>query len=608
MARAHTLREVSPGVMILVAGALLAIAIGATLVAGRLRVPGLLLFLGLGMAAGSHAFGWIDLSDVSLARTIGVIALALILFEGGLAAGWREVRPVLPTGLSLAGPGTLITAVVTGVVAQMVIGGSLLTGLLLGSIVATTDSAAIFSVLRGSTLKRRLARILEVESGFNDAVAVLLVLGFINWLLQPGYGIGDMAVLFLEQLSVGTAVGLACGWVAVRAFSAIRLSSAGLYPVLSIAAAALAYGVADTARGSGFLAVYLTGLALGGARIPARRTIGEFHDGVAWVSQIVLFVTLGLLVVPSELGKVAVDGLAIAAVLIVVARPLGALIATRVGRLNLREALLVGGAGLRGAVPIVLATFPVLRGVPGATRYFDIVFFVVLASTLVQGLAVEPMAKALGLTTTEPALPRPLMEVGTIRRLGAEVVEFPVARDDAIVGRLVNELALPREALVNVIVRGSEALLPRGSTRIEAGDRLHILVRERVRDEVEGLFRHWRDGPIGEEAVILGGPRGRAPIFSVRAWRPEFGDPGRPEQVGDLAVVRHLRTRRGEPGALVQLEDARYAVTGSGVAAVGGPRQLFRYCRDRIRRAEDDETRAWWMEVAGVLSRGATQT
>src|SRR5947209_838789 len=589
--------------MILIAGGLLTLAVGATLVAGRLRVPGLLLFLGLGMAVGRDGLGWIDLTNVRLARTIGVIALALILFEGGLAASFREIRPVLPTGLSLAGPGTVITAFITCGVATAILGVSLLEGLLLGSIVATTDAAAIFSVLRTSRLKRRLARVLEVESGLNDVVAVLLVIGFIDWIVQPDYGIGDMAVLFVTQLVVGAAVGFVAGQLAVRAFDAVGFASAGLYPVVSIAVAALAYGVADVAHGSGFLAVYLAGLTLGGARIPSKRTVREFHDGLAWVSQIVLFVALGLLVVPSKLGSVAADSVAIAAVLILVARPVASLIATRVGRLSAREALLLGGAGLRGAVPIVLATFPVIRGVPGAGRFFDDVFFVVLASTLVQGLAVEPLARVLGQTSDEPALQPPLMEVATIRRLGAEVVEFPVRPGDAIVGRLVNELGLPREALVNVIVRGSEALLPRGSTTIEARDRLHILVRERVREQVEGLFARWRDGPIGAPEMPPFQPRGREPIFSVRPWRPDYGDAGDPGRIGDLGVVRRLRTRRGSPGALVQLEDGRYAVTGDGVAAVGAPRQVFRYCRDRIARSDSDEARAWWMELAGALSQ-----
>ena len=592
------------GGLILVAGVLLTLGILATLVAGRLRVPGLILFLLLGMAIGSDGLGLIDFDDVELTRTIGIIALVLILFEGGLAAGWREIRPILPVGISLATVGTLITASVTGLAAHWFLELSVLEGLLLGSIVATTDSAAIFSVLRGSSLKRRLARTLEAESGLNDPVAILLVIGFIDWIQLPDYGLGDMARLFGTQLLIGGAVGALLGQATVLGFRRIRFTTSGLYPVASIAAAALAYGLADVIGGSGFLAVYLTGLALGGSAAPARRTIADFHSGLAWVSQIALFFTLGLLVFPSQLDDVATGGLLLVGVLTLVARPLAAIVSTSVGRYSLRESVLVGWAGLRGAIPVVLATFPVIAGVPQAERFFNLVFFVVLVSTLVQGATFEPLARALGLTGGTTALPRlPLVEIGTIRRLGAEVVEYPIGEDDAIVGHVVNELDLPREALVSVIVRRDEALLPRGSTELEAGDRLHILVREPLRGEVERLFDRWRTGPIGVEAPAPTGPLGRAAIFSVRSWAAADGDPGDPVAVAGTPVLRRLRTRRGAPGALVQLDDGRLAVTGDGVAALGGPRQLLRWCRERIRRAEDPQSRAWWQEVAGVVSQ-----
>ena len=595
------------GTLILVAGALFALGIGATLVAGRLRVPGLVLFLGLGMAIGSDGLGLIHfgdtIADVELARTIGIIALALILFEGGLAAGWDEVRPVLLPGISLATVGTLVTAVVTGFAAHWLLDLTLLQGLLLGSIVSATDSAAIFSVLRGSSLRRRLARTLEVESGLNDPLAVLLVIGFIDWIQKPDYGLGDLVGLLLTQLPIGAAVGLAVGAVAVAAFRRVTLATQGLYPVASIACAALSFGGADVLGGSGFLAVYLAGLTLGSASIPARRTVSEFHAGVAWVSQIALFLTLGLLVFPSELDKVVGEGLILVAVLMLVARPLASVVATRVGGYGLRESLLLGWAGLRGALPVVFATFPVIEGIPDAERFFNLVFFVVLSSALIQGATFEPLARALRLTTSEPALPRPLVEVGAIRRLGAEVVEYPVREGDAIVGRLVRELELPREAIVSVIVRGEQALLPRGSTEIEAGDRLHILVRQPQRATVEGLFERWREGPIGEPEPVIAPMYGRAAIFSVRPWDPGEGDPGDPKTLDGVTVARALRTRRGEPGALVQLEDGRYAVTGEGLVAVGGARQVFRYCRERIRRARDEQARAWWQEAAGVLSQ-----
>jgi len=592
------------GALILVAGVLLALGIGATLLAGRLRVPGLVLFLGLGMAIGSDGLGLIDFADTERAQTVGIIALSLILFEGGFAAGWGEIRPVLAESVSLAAIGTLVTAVVTGLAAAWLLDFSTLEGLLLGSTVAASDAAAIFSVLRGSSLKRRLARTLEAESAMNDPVAAVLVLGFIEWIRLPDYGFADMLVFFVLQLAIGGIVGLAVGRAAVAGFRRVSLASGGLYPVASIAAAAVAFGAADTLGGSGFLAVYIAGIMLGSGRIPASRTVGDFHDGLAWVSQIALFLTLGLLVSPSAFGGIAFEGLLIAGVLMFVARPLATAVSVFPAGYSAREVVLLGWAGLRGAVPIVLATFSVIEGVQDDS-FYNLVFFVVLTSTLLQGATFEPLARALGVTGTEPALPRPLIEVGTIRRLGAEVIEYPVAGDDAIVGRLVSELGLPREALVSVIVREDQALLPRGSTPVKALDRLHILVREPVRREVEGLFDRWRAGPIGVEAIEAARPPGRAPIFSVRPWRASDGDAGDPRSVAGVGVIRSVRLRQGVPGALVQLEDGRLAVTGEGVAAVGAPGQLFRYCRERIRRAGDEDARAWWQEVAGLVSQRA---
>lgn len=599
------------GTLILVAGALLALGIAASLVAGRLRVPGLVLFLVVGMVIGSDGLGLIDfggnMEDVELARTIGIVALALILFEGGLAAGWGEIRPVIGASVSLATVGTLITAVVVGLTASWLLDLSTLEGLLLGSIVSATDGAAIFSVLRGSSLRRRLARVLEGESGLNDAVAVVLVLGFIDWIEQPAYDAADMALLFLGQISIGLVVGLAVGRSAALAFRRARFSTTGLYPVASIATAALGYGAADALHGSGFISVYIAGLALGSAAIPARRTVEDFHNGLSWVSQIAVFLTLGLLVNPGDLGDIVGEGLLIAAVLMLVARPLAALVCTLPFGFSLRESGLLGWAGLRGAIPIVLATFAVLEGVDNADSFFNIVFFVVLTSTLIQGATFDPLARRLGLTTDEPALSRPLHEVGTIRGLGAEVLEFPVRGGDAVVGHVVNQLQLPRDALVSIVVRGGEALLPRGSTEIEAEDRLHILVRQPARAHVEALFGRWRAGPLTEAEPALPSFAGRSPIFSVKPWRAEHGDPAAPVEIEGAAVLRRLRTRRDEPGALLLLADGRFAVTGDGVVATGGQRQLFRYCRDRIRRAQTGPARAWWQEVAGVVSQVAAR-
>jgi potassium/hydrogen antiporter len=587
---------------ILVAGLLLTAGLAASLMAGRLRLPGLVLFLGIGMLVGSDALGWIPFDDYHLAETIGVIALALILFEGGLTAGWDDIRPVLRPALSLAMVGTLVTAAIGGIAAMVLLDLSLTEGLLLGSIIAATDGAAIFAVLRSSALERRLSRVLEGESGFNDPVAVLLVLGFIEWLQRPDYGVLDMAWLFLRQLGIGAVVGLGVGWLAVQAFRRARLDTAGLYPVASLAAAALAFGAAASIEGSGFLAVYLAGLALGSANIPAKQTITTFHVGLAWVAQLTMFLALGLLIFPSDVADVIVEGTLLALVVAFIARPIATFVATAFEKFTLAERVVLGWAGLRGAVPIVLALFPVNADIAGSVDFLNEVFFAVLLSTLLQGTTFEPLARRLGLTTDVPALPSPIAETGTIRRLGAEVVEYPVRDDDAIVGLRTRELDLPREALVNVIVREGEALLPRGSTRIAGGDRLHVLVRQEAAPEVRDLIARWRHGPIGPD-VAPPRPRlaGAAPVFHVRPWTDDDGDASRPSSIDGLEVLDRLRSRRDVPGCLVLLEDGRYAVVGP-VMALGSRQALNDWVRRRMRSGVTENERVWWEEVLGAIA------
>jgi cell volume regulation protein A len=484
------------GQLILVAGALLSAGLVASLLASRMRVPAVLLFLGAGMALGSDGTGSFDFEDYELARTIGVIALSLILFEGGLASGFSEIRSVLRPAISLAVVGTVVTALIAGFAAAALFDLSTLDGLLLGSILAATDAAAIFSLLRGSTLRRRVARTLEGESGMNDPVAVLLVVGFIHWIERPDYGILDMVGEFARELSIGLAAGLIIGWLAISTLRRVQLASGGLYPVASIATAALAFGSADALGGSGFLSVYIAGLVLGSVAIPAKRTIAAFHDGLAWVAQLTMFFTLGLLVFPGQLDDVAVEGATLALIVVVVARPVAVFVATPFDRFKFSERIVLGWAGMRGAVPMVLATFPVLAGISNSVEFFNIVFFAVLISTLLQGTTFERLARALRVTTSQPALPLPLAESGVIRGLGAEVVEYPVRGNDAIAGHRVRDLGLPREALVSVIVRGRTAIPPRGSTRIEPGDRLHVLVRHEVAEVFPELLERWRTGPL----------------------------------------------------------------------------------------------------------------
>ena len=591
---------VHDGERILIVGALLSAGLLASLLASRVRVPGLVLFLGVGMAVGTDGAGWIDFDDYALARTVGIVALALILFEGGLAAGFPEIRPVLGPSLTLAVLGTFLTAIVTGLAAGWLFDFDTTEGLLVGAIVAGTDGAAIFALLRGSTLRRRLARTLEGESGLNDPIAILLVLGFIEKLIHPDFGWPEFLWLFVRQIAIGGAVGLAVGYLFTFALREARLATAGLYPVATLAAVALAFGAADTIHGSGFLAVYITGLMLGSAAIPAKQTIATFHEGMAWVAQLSMFLVLGLLVFPSDLAGVALEGTVLAFVLVLLARPLATVLCTAPFGYTMREQAVLGWAGLRGAVPVVLATFPVIEGIPRSHEFFNIVFFVVLLSTILQGTTFEPLAKRLGVTTDDPALPRPLAESGTIRRLGAEVLEFPVVEGDAIVGLAVRDLGLPREAVVNVIVRGGQAIPPRGSTRVVAGDRLHVLYREEASRQLVSLTSSWRSGPIGPRARPEHAVRSASSIFSTRPWTEADGDATRPTAIGNQEVVDLLRLRRDAPGSLVVLADGRYALCGS-VLVVGARRQVTAWIERRMRVAGEAE-RAWLRTALGAVA------
>jgi cell volume regulation protein A len=388
--------------LILVAGALLAAGVLASMAASRLRLPALLLFLGVGMAVGSDGLGWIYLDDYSLARLVGTVALVVILFEGGLQTGFGQLRPVLGSAVSLAVVGTALTALVTGIAASLLLHFSLSEGLLLGAILSPTDGAAVFALLRGVRLPRRLALMLEGEAGLNDPIAVMLVLVMIEVIDHPGYSPLSAVWFLAHELVVGLVVGVAVGALGAGALRRMTNASTGTPLVASFATAAIAFGAAGTLGGSGFLAVYVAGLALAGFDLPERAALTAFHEGLAAVAEIGMFFTLGLLVFPSQLGHVLVRGTELALVVAVLARPLAAFAATVRSRITVAERTLLGWAGLRGGVPVVLATLPVIDRVSGSLEFFDLVFFAVLVSTLLQGATVEPLARALGLTGSPP--------------------------------------------------------------------------------------------------------------------------------------------------------------------------------------------------------------
>lgn len=389
--------------LILIAGGLLVAGVAASAVAARLRVPALVLFLALGMAIGSDGLDWIDFGDYSLTRLVGTIALSLILFEGGLATGLSEIRPVLGPAVSLAVIATIVNAAIAGLAASWLLHFSTAEGLLLGAIISPTDGAAVFALMRGVRLPRRLALTLEGEAGLNDPIAVLLVLAMIQVIRNPSYGVLDAVWFFVREVAVGAGIGALVGLLAVFALRRMTSAPTGLSLVGSFAAVAVAYGAAGALDASGFLSVYLARLVLGNADLPARDALLAFHDGLGSVAEIGMFFALGLLVFPSQLGGVLLRGGFLALIVAFVARPIAALVATTRSGFAVRERVVLGWAGLRGGVPVVLATFPVIEHVPRSLEFFNLIFFAVLVSTLIQGATVEPLAKRLEIITPAPA-------------------------------------------------------------------------------------------------------------------------------------------------------------------------------------------------------------
>src|SRR4051812_36175836 len=391
------------GLLLLVVGAILGGSVIAAYGAARTGLPVLVAFLGVGMLLGSDGIGGVDFNDAELTRRIGIVGLGLILFEGGLQTSWRRLRDVAAPAAVLSTVGVVVTGAIVGLGAHAVLDLSWLEAFLLGAVVASTDAAAVFATLRTTRIRRRVARTLEAESGGNDPMAIALTLGLILWIERPGrYGVDDLVLLVVRQIGLGLVVGVVLGVAAAWLFARIPVAVGSFAPVASLAAAAVAFGAADVVGGSGFLAVYLVGLAVGSTPSRYRRQLVAFHEGLAFIAQVAMFVVLGLLVFPSQLPAVALSGLALAALLALLIRPLAVWLSIPFGYFNTRERALLGWAGLRGAVPIVLGTIVLSSDVGSGETIFNAVFFVVVVSALAQGTTLEWVAQRLGVVSLAP--------------------------------------------------------------------------------------------------------------------------------------------------------------------------------------------------------------
>lgn len=477
------------GIVLAIVGFLLALAGLASPLSSRLGVPALVPFLALGMLAGSEGIGGIFFSDYALALRLGTVALVLILFDGGLNTAPTVLRrAALPAGL-LATLGVIGTAALVAL-AGIALGLSPAMSILVGAVVSSTDAAATFAVLRGSgvRLRRSTAATLEVESGLNDPMAILLTLLATELALGRTPSATDAALLFFKQFGIGTIVGITSGFGARWMLRNVSLPAAGLYPVLTVAIAFLAFGSSAMIEGSGFVAVYASGLVLAAGPLPYASGVRRVHDALAWLSQIMMFTLLGLLVFPSQLRPVLGVGIAIALVLAFVARPLVVAPILALLRVPVREVAFVSWVGLRGAVPIVLAAYPVVSGWTQGEELFHLVFFVVLATSFVPGATVGWVARWLGIADRVPPTPAASIELVSLRDLPGDFVWYHVAAASAVAETHVRDLPLPEGCLVTLIVRDQEVLVPRGSTELRPGDHVCVFVLPEGRALLDLLF------------------------------------------------------------------------------------------------------------------------
>jgi potassium/hydrogen antiporter len=467
--------------LILIFGSLLLIlSVAASKITDRFGIPALLFFLSLGMLAGSDGLGGIYFDDPALAQYIGIIALSVILFSGGLETSWSSVSRTFREGLVLSTLGVFITAVVIAYFANRFLGLGPLEAFLLGAIVSSTDAAAVFSILRsrGLQLRGKVQPLLELESGSNDPMAVFLTVAAIQFITGGMQTPGSLIQFFFTQAVLGLAFGYAIAKISLFLVNRLRLGYDGLYPVLVFGIIMLAYGITTFLGGSGFLAVYVAGITMGREDFLHKRSLIRFYDGLAWMMQILMFLTLGLLVFPSELPSVAQPALLISLALIFIARPMSVLLSLLFAPYSINEKLFLSWVGLRGAVPIVLATYPLLAGIAQAELIFNVVFFVVLLSILLQGTSVSHVARWLKVTVVAPPRRQYPIEYIPTEGLKGNLKEVHIPPASPVVGKAVFELRLPPEFLVILVVRGEEFLIPSGGTVLQKEDILLALSNE----------------------------------------------------------------------------------------------------------------------------------
>lgn len=479
-------------VALFVIALLLLISIVTSKLSTRYGVPALLIFLGIGMTFGSDGLEVIHFDDFQAAQTLGIIALLYILFSGGLDTNWKKVRPIAGTGMILSTLGVLVSAVTVGVLASFVLDIKIVEGILLGAIVSSTDAAAVFSVLRSKAIgfKYRLQELIEFESGTNDPMAIILTIGLIQYITIPDTSGWSFVIQFFQQMGFGLLFGFLLGKVITWLTNNLDLGYDGLYSVLALSYVPLVYAMTDFVGGSGFLAVYVAGLVMGNATFVHQKSLMNFFDGLGWLMQIVMFITLGLLVYPSEIADVASQGLVIALILILIGRPLSVFVSMMYSGFKTRAKFMVSWVGLRGAVPIIMATFPLVAGLEQAYLIFTVIFFVVVTSVIIQGTTIPIVAKWLHVDSPAKTKTRYPIELEPSVDTKTALKEIQIETGDFAEGRQILELGLPQNVLITLINREGKFIVPRGDTEILPADKLLVLSEKQNIREIKLLLKN----------------------------------------------------------------------------------------------------------------------
>jgi cell volume regulation protein A len=469
--------------ILLISSILLFVSIFASKILYKIGIPTLILFLVVGMLAGSDGIGKIYFYDPKIAQFIGTVALSFILFSGGLDTKFDVIKPVFKQGVFLSTCGVLITAITVGCFVYIITDLSFLEGMLLGSIVSSTDAAAVFSILRSQSLKLKgnLAPLLELESGSNDPMAYMLTVSILGLLTEGNMSIASFIALFFMQMVLGSLLGVFFGKLMVFIINKIKLDIDGLYPVLTIAMAIFTFSITDLIGGNGFLAIYISGLILGNSRKKKKKTVMKFFEGQSWLMQIILFITLGLLVFPKQLTAISGTGLMISVFMVLIARPLCVFIILSFFDFTIKEKLLISWVGLRGAAPIVFSIYPLLAGIDIAPMIFNIVFFISVTSVLIQGTFLPKVAKLLDLAEEDMGNLDKDKFADRYDSFKNQLFEVKIDRDSKVINKPIVDIQFPKTSLIITINRNGKYVTPNGSTLLESGDKL-IITSEKKED------------------------------------------------------------------------------------------------------------------------------